>query len=72
MNMSECYFIPDKKTSSATICVNCGREKMFHTIGEELGVVDNKVTLRPSIGNFNGETPYHAHYYITDNKIRWL
>lgn len=33
---------------------------------------DGKVTLRPSIGNFMGENPYHAHYYITDNKIEWL
>jgi len=34
--------------------------------------VDNKVTLRPSIGNFKSETPkYHAHYYITENKIVW-
>lgn len=31
-----------------------------------------KVTLRPSIGNFVGENPYHAHYYITDSKIEWL
>jgi hypothetical protein len=31
-----------------------------------------KITLRPSIGNFSGENPYHAHYYITDNKIEWL
>lgn len=30
------------------------------------------VTLRPSIGNFIGERPYHAHYYITNNKIQWL
>lgn len=30
------------------------------------------VTLRPSIGNFNGEKPYHAHYYITNNKVEWL
>lgn len=30
------------------------------------------VTLRPSIGNWSGERPYHAHYYITDNKIDWL
>lgn len=30
------------------------------------------VTLRPSIGNFSGESPYHAHYYITKNKIEWL
>lgn len=30
------------------------------------------ITMRPSIGNFSGENPYHAHYYITDNKIEWL
>lgn len=29
-------------------------------------------TLRPSIGNWKWEDPYHAHYYITDNKIEWL
>lgn len=33
---------------------------------------DGLITLRPSIGNFNGESPYHAHYYITNNKIEWL
>ncbi len=33
---------------------------------------DETVTLRPSIGNFKGEPEYHAHYYITDNKIEWL
>jgi len=31
-----------------------------------------KVTLRPSLGNWKGQNPYHAHYYITDNKIEWL
>lgn len=30
------------------------------------------ITLRPSIGNFNGESPYHAHYFITDNRVEWL
>lgn len=30
------------------------------------------VTLSPSIGNFSGEKPYHAHYYIWQNKIRWV
>lgn len=29
------------------------------------------VSLVPSIGNFTGETPYHAHYFITNNKIKW-
>lgn len=33
---------------------------------------DGKITLRPSIGNFKGENPYHAHYYITGNKVEWL
>ena len=33
---------------------------------------DGRITLRPSIGNFNGENPYHAHYFITDNKIQWV
>jgi hypothetical protein len=31
-----------------------------------------KVSLTPSIGNFMGENPYHAHYYITENKIQWV
>ena len=30
----ECYFIPSNTTSSATICRNCGQEKMLHTGGE--------------------------------------
>lgn len=28
---------------------------------------DGTVSLRPSIGNFMGENPYHAHYFITNN-----
>lgn len=32
--MTECYFAPLKDTTSATICANCGQEKMLHTIGE--------------------------------------
>lgn len=37
-----------------------------------LSETNSQVTLRPSIGNFTGENPYHAHYYITNNKIEWL
>ena len=33
---------------------------------------EGKVTLRPSIGNWKGQHPFHAHYYITNNKIEWL
>lgn len=29
------------------------------------------VTFTPSVGNFSGESPYHAHYFITNNNIIW-
>lgn len=32
---------------------------------------DNTITLDPSIGNWLGKTPYHAHYFIKHNKIEW-
>ena len=41
--MTECYFTPKKDTTSATICANCGKEKMLHTIGEGMKV--NKVVI---------------------------
>jgi hypothetical protein len=31
--LTECYFIPSTNTSSDTICMNCGKEKIIHTIG---------------------------------------
>lgn len=33
----ECYFTPSSNTTSATICSNCGKEKMLHTIGIGVG-----------------------------------
>lgn len=32
----------------------------------------DKVSLQPSIGNWAGESPYHAHYFITENKINFV
>lgn len=32
----DCYFIPNKNLTSASICLNCGKEKILHTIGEGL------------------------------------
>ncbi len=32
---------------------------------------DDKVSFTPSVGNWAGESPYHAHYFITQNKIVW-
>lgn len=52
----------------------CGGQTVTPLSPAEWTMTDNegKVTLRPSIGNWSGENPYHAHYYITDNKIEWL
>ncbi|PKP11941.1 MAG: hypothetical protein CVU09_00135 [Bacteroidetes bacterium HGW-Bacteroidetes-4] len=33
---------------------------------------NNVVSLSPSVGNWSGENPYHAHYFIKNNKIDWL
>lgn len=52
----------------------CGEQTVTPLGDKEWMLTDKggKITLRPSIGNFSGENPYHAHYYITDNKIEWL
>lgn len=42
--MIDCYFIPDKKGTSITICANCGEEKFLHTIGE--GISTNKTIIQ--------------------------
>lgn len=41
--MTECYFTQKKGTTSATLCANCGLEKMLHTIGEGMKV--NKIEI---------------------------
>ena len=31
-----------------------------------------RYTISPSVGNFSGENPYHAHYIITKNKANFV
>lgn len=52
----------------------CGDETVTPLGANEWTLTEqaDKVTLRPSIGNWAGQSPYHAHYYITDNQIQWL
>ena len=68
-------YISDRFGVAIHLCAcGCG-EKTVTPIGKggwTLTKSGNKVTLRPSIGNFKGGTPYHAHYYVTENKIQWL
>lgn len=68
-------YISEKYQTAIHLCA-CGcNGRTVTPLGEggwTLSKSNNTVTLRPSIGNFNGENPYHAHYYITENKIEWL
>ena len=52
----------------------CGGKTVTPLGAGEWSLTENNgmVTLRPSIGNWSGESPYHAHYFITNNKIEWL
>ncbi len=57
-------------------CCGCGVESVsdFSPMWENgwtLSNINGKYTLSPSIGNFNGEQPYHAHYFIVENKVVW-
>jgi len=67
-------YISDKFRLSSHLCAcGCGNETVLpfsrwtHTKNE-----NGEYTIRPSIGNWKGQNPYHAHYYITNNKIEWL
>jgi hypothetical protein len=33
---------------------------------------DGTISFTPSVGNWSGQNPYHAHYFITNNKIIWV
>lgn len=71
-------YVSEKYGTAIHLCA-CGcKQKTVTTLtpywdsGWTLTRINHTVTLRPSIGNFAGENPYHAHYYITENKIEWL
>lgn len=68
-------YISEKYQTAIHLCAcGCGGKTVTPLgAGEwQMSKEGNVVTLRPSIGNWAGENPYHAHYYITKNKIEWL
>lgn len=68
-------YISEKFETAIHLCAcGCGGETVT-PLGDgkwSISKTGEAVTLRPSIGNWSGESPYHAHYYITENKIEWL
>jgi hypothetical protein len=81
-----CDYIPDNPSEGVLyistgfkvavhLCAcGCGGKTVTPIMPGEWTLTDGggKITLRPSIGNFSGESPYHAHYYVTENRIEWL
>jgi hypothetical protein len=69
-------YVSEKYHTAIHLCAcGCGVRTVTPLGNGEWSLSKNdsgKVTLRPSIGNWAGTKPYHAHYYITDNKIEWL
>lgn len=67
-------FISEKYDVAIHLCAcGCGG-KTVTPLGEgwwTLTKNGDKVSLSPSIGNWIGEDPYHAHYFIRENKIDW-
>lgn len=64
------YYSPKFSLAIHLCACGCG-EKTVTPIkkGEwSLEIIGDKVTLNPSIGNFN-PPPYHAHYFIRDGKV---
>ena len=51
----------------------CGCKGKTVTPLDSWKFIDNNgmPTLTPSIGNWSGENPYHAHYFITNGQIKW-
>ena len=77
LKMGILYIAKEWGTASHLCACGCGKETVTplqpnNADGWILTDVGGKVTLRQSICNFKGQNPYHAHYYITNNKIEWL
>lgn len=68
------YISKEFRLANHLCACGCGVETVTPLGKDNWQLTDNNglVTLRPSIGNFRWENPYHAHYYITNNKIEWL
>jgi len=66
------YISKEYKIAIHLCACGCGGKTVTPLDEWKMTEQNGKITLRPSIGNWVGERPYHAHYYITNNKIQWL
>ena len=68
-------YISDEYKVAVHLCAcGCGGKTVTPIDENEWTVTmqGDKLTIRPSIGNWKWENPFHAHYFMTDNIIQWL
>lgn len=72
--LGKLYISMNFKVAIHLCACGCGQQAVTPIRKDSWNLTNNdgKISLRPSIGNFNGENPYHAHYFITNNKVEWL
>jgi len=66
------YISEEYQTAIHLCACGCGGKAVTPLNRWTLTNNDGLITLRPSIANWSGEREYHAHYYITNNKIQWV
>lgn len=67
------YYVEEYRVASHMCACGCGGVAItpIGVAGWHLTDGENGPTLTPSIGNWRGENPYHAHYFITDGAVVW-
>lgn len=74
MEQGVLYISEELGVSNHLCACGCGQQTVLpfgDSGGWRLINNDGNISITPSVGNFNGERPYHAHYFITKNKIVW-
>jgi hypothetical protein len=68
------YISKEYKTAIHLCACGCKGKTVTPLGAKEWTLTDTNgtVTLRPSIGNWSNEKPYHAHYFITNNKVDFV
>ncbi len=67
------YFSKEFKLAAHLCACGCGGEVVTPIDDGTRGWTLDEAgpTLFPSIGNWSGERPYHAHYYIKNGNVEW-
>lgn len=73
IELGKLYISKMYKVAIHLFACGCGGKTVTPLKDNEWQLHENNglVSLTPSIGNWMNEKPYHAHYFITNNQIKW-